>query len=184
VSRDDPGTSYSQAAPGGPTALLVTRTGFLAFTATGYVVADVSTAPPTFTAVNDPVLRDLRDAHADGDVAVAAGPASASDRSRVVRLDLTDPSAPAVVRSHEVPGSYVAFAWDGGATSVVAVHGPGDDADPTSFHQGYLVLESAGAFQDRGVPLPFWSRGHQVLAARAGRLLAVEAVGAAYLEIR
>ena len=184
VNRDDPATSYQQPTASTPAALLATRSGFLAFTATGYLTADTTGATPAFAEQRHPVLHDLREALALGDAALAAGPADDPDRTRVLRLDLTDPAAPAVVRSHEVPGGLVAFAWDGAATSLVAVHGPGDDADPVSFHEGYLLLESPAGFQARGVPLQFWSRGRQVLAAHAERLLAVQAAGVAALRIQ
>lgn len=184
VHRDEPTIAYPFAATSTPGALLATGATFLAFTTTGYVVADTSGPVPAFQEVSDPILRDLRAAEASAGTALVAGPGDAPDRSRVLRLDLTDPAVPVVVHAQEVPGGFVALAWDGGATSVIAVHGEGDGAEPTAFHQGYLLHESSGGFQQAGIPLPFWSRCDQPLAAHAGHLFAVEAVGLAHLRIR
>lgn len=184
VHRDAPDTTYVWTASSTPTALLATPGGFLAFTTTGYLVADLSGATPAFQEVSDPVLRNFRGGFADGPGAVVAGPGSAPDRTRVVRLDLGDPSAPVVVRSLEVAGAYVALAWGGGATSVIATRGPGDDARPEAFHEGYLVREAADGFHASGLPLAFWSQSRQPLAAHADRLFAVEAGGLAHLRLR
>jgi hypothetical protein len=184
VNRDAPATSYPFAAASTPTALLASAGGFLAFTATGYVVVDLAGAEPAFWEVSDPVLRDLRSVAAAGGGALAAGPAATPGRSRVLRLDLSDPGAPVVVRSHECAGAFVAFAWDGGVTSVIAVHGAGDDAAPASFHQGYLLREGPGGFEESGLPLPFWSQSSQPIAAHANRLFAAQAGGVALLGIR
>jgi len=184
VHRDDPLTPHPFATTSTPRALLATGATFLAFTTTGYVVADASGAAPTFQEVSDPVLGDLRAAEASGAAALVAGPASSPDRSRVLRLDLVSPATPVVVHGLEIPGAFVALASDGGATSVVAIHGEGDAAEPTAFHQGYLLRESSSGFQVAGLPLPFWSRSDQPLAAHAGHLFAVEAAGLALLRIR
>jgi hypothetical protein len=184
VDRGDPLTAATFTPAGQPTCLLATGSVFLAFTTTGYVLVDPSAATTTFSEVADPALADLRDAYADGASALIAGPALSPGSSRVLRLDLTNPAAPVIVSGHEVPGAYVAFAWDGGATSVVAIHGQGDGADPRAFHQGYVVREEAGGFQDAGVPLTFWSQSRQPLAAHADRLFAVEGEGLLFLRIR
>jgi hypothetical protein len=166
-----------------PTCLVAAGGVFLAFTADGYVLVDPSSAT-TFAEVTDPTLAGVRDASADGASALVAGPASSPGRSRILRLDLSNPAAPAVVRGHEVPGAYVAFAWDGGSTAVIAVHGSGDGADPRAFHEGWVVREGAGGFADEGVPLTFWSETSQPLAAHVDRLFAVEAQGLLFLRIR
>jgi hypothetical protein len=184
VHRDEPSTPHPFTTTSTPSALLTTGGSFLAFTTTGYVVADTSGVAPTFQEVSDPVLGNLRAAAASGSTALVAGPASSPDRSRVLRLDLTSPAAPVVVHGQEVPGAFVAFASDGDATSVVAIHGEGDTAEPTAFHQGYLLRESSSGFQVAGLPLPFWSLCDQPLAAHAGHLFAVEAVGLGLLRIR
>jgi hypothetical protein len=174
-------TTFGAASP--PTALLATAGGFLAFTEAGYVAVDPSGATPTFTEVSDPALGNLRRAFPDGAGALVAGPAAAFDRSRVLRLDLTTPGAPVIVASTELAGTYVAFAWDGGATSVVAVHGAADGPDPLAFHQGYVVREVAGGFHGTGVPLTSWAQSDQPLAARASHLVAVSAQGLLLLRI-
>jgi hypothetical protein len=184
VSRDAPDATTTYSAAATPTALLATQGSFLAFTATGYVAVDPTSATTIFREVSDPALANVRDAQAGGATAVVAGPSSTFGRSRVLRLDLTDPAAPAIVRGHEVPGTYVTFAWDGTSTSVVAVHGDGDGADPLRFHEGYVVREGADGFSDAGVPLTFWSESGEPLAAHADRLFAVEARGLLFLRIR
>ncbi len=186
LDRDDPAGPASFATTSTPTGLTATRAGFLAFTTTGYLVVDTGVPGGSVTEVADPVLRDLREARPDADrgTAVAAGPGSAADRSRVLRLDLSTPATPVVLRSAEVAGRFVAFAWDGGDASVLAIHGAGDDARPESFHEGWLLRERAGGFEVSGLPLPFWSTSAQPLAARAGRLLAAQGGGAALLRLR
>jgi len=184
VHRDEPSVTHPFATTSTPSALLATGGSFLAFTTTGYVVADTSGAAPTFQEVSDPVLGNLRAAAASGSTALVAGPGASPDRSRVLRLDLTSPSMPLVVHGQEVPGAFVAFASDGDDLSVIAIHGDGDTSEPTAFHQGYLLRESSSGFQYAGLPLPFWSLGDQPLAAHAGHLFAVEAVGLGLLRIR
>jgi hypothetical protein len=183
VHRDAPTTAFRFTTTSTPSAVLASGSAFLAFTATGYVVADAA-AGPTFQEVSDPVLAGLRAAEVDGATALVAGPGSTADRSRVLRLDLASPAAPAVVHAAEVPGAFVASASDGGAFSVVATHGAGDTTEPTAFHQGWLLRESAAGFEPEGLPLPFWSRSDQPLAAHDGHLFAVEAVGLGFLRIR
>ena len=148
------------------------------------MVVDTSGAVPAFHEVSDPDLGNLRAAIASGATALVAGPASSSDRTRVLRLDLADPAAPVVVRRQEVPGAFVALASDGAGTAVVAIHGEGDTAESTAFHQGYLLRESGGGFQVTGLPLAFWSQSQQPLAAHAGHLFAVQGVGLGHLRIR
>jgi hypothetical protein len=184
VNRDAPLATTGYTAAGTPTALIATQGVFLAFTTAGYVVVDPAGAAPSFSEVSDAALANLRDAYAGGAGAMVAGPAASFGRSRVLRLDLATPAAPAIVRSHEVPGSYVTFAWDGGSTSVVAIHGDGDGPDPRSFHEGYVVREETDGFADFGVPLTFWSQSSQPLAAHANHLFAVEARGLLFLRIR
>lgn len=184
VHRDRPTTAYRFAAASTPTALLATGGAFVAFTGTGYIGVDPSLAPTIFTEVSDPAVANVRAAFADGAGAMVAGPAAAPGRSRVLRLDLAAPGAPVVIRGAEVAGAFVAFAWDGAATSVLAVHRDGDGADPASFHEGYVLREGAGGLDAAGVPLTFWSRSAQPLAAHAGRLFAVEGRGLALLRIR
>ena len=67
---------------------------------------------------------------------------------------------------------------------MVAIHGEGDGADLRAFHEGYVVREGADGFRDEGVPLTFWSRSTQPLAAHADRLFAVEDRGLEFLRIR
>lgn len=184
VHRDDPSAFHEFTTTTTPRALLAVGSSFLAFTTTGYVVADTSGPAPTVREVSDPVLGNLHAASSSGASALVAGPGSSPDRSRVLRLDLTDLAAPVVVRGAEVPGAFVAFAWDGDATSVIAVHGEGDTAEPTAFHQGYLLRASSDGFQHAGLPLPFWSVSDQPLAAHAGHLFAVETAGLGLLRIR
>jgi len=183
VDRDAPVTPARYAAIGAPTALLATQGGFLAFTTIGYVVVDPGAANP-FTESSDALLANVEDARADGAGAVVAGPAPSFGRSRLLRLDLTDPASPVIVRTLELEGAYVAFAWDGDSTAVVAIHGAGDDANPRSFHEGYVVREEADGFAAVGVPLTFWSVGDQPLSAHASRLFAAQARGLALLRIR
>jgi hypothetical protein len=184
VARDAPAAATRFTPAGAPRALLGAAGGvFLAFTTTGYVAIDPGGAA-TFSEVSDPALAGIEAVYLDGAGAVAAGPATTLGRSRLLRLDLTNPAAPVVVRSQELPGAYVAFAWDGGSTSVLAVHGDGDDADPMSFHEGWRVREGADGFHAEGIPLTFWSRSPQPVAAHAGRLFAVEARGLLFLGVR
>lgn len=184
VHRDDPLVAHPFTASSTPGALLATGSSFLALTTMGFVVADTSGPVPTFLEVSEPNLGGLRAAEVSGSSALVAGPGSSPDRSRVLRLDLTSPRVPVVVHEQEIPGTFVALAWDGGATSVIAVRGEGDGPEPTAFHQGYLLRESAGGFEATGLPLPFWSISDQPLAARAGHLFAVQAAGLAFLKIR
>lgn len=184
VHRDDPTTAHAFALTSTPGALLAAGGVFLAFTTTGYAVADTAGATPSLLEVSDPLLGNLRAAEASGSAAMVAGPGAVPDRTRVLRLDLTTPSAPAVVHGVEVPGTFAAFAWDGGETSVVAIHGEGDGTAPGAFHQGWLLRESGGGFEPTGLPLPFWSLSRQPLAAHAGHLFAVESVGLGLLRIR
>jgi hypothetical protein len=179
VDRGDPRRTFLQAAVSTPTALLATPGGFLAFTTAGYVMADTTSGTPAFAEVVAPALANLQAATPAGSGAMAAGPGSAFDRTRVVRLDLTDPAAPAVAASQEVSGAFAGFAWDGGDASVVAIHGDDDGAAPTTFHQGYLLREGGGGFHGSAVPLSFWSLSGQPLAARSGLLLAAGASGVA-----
>lgn len=150
------------------TAALSTQDCFLAFTTTGYVHVTPDPLAPTFTTVTDPILRNFKAAFADGAEAIVAGPSLALGKSRVVRLDLASPSAPAVLRSHEVTVPYSFFAWDGGTTSVLAT-GSGDD----SVLEGYVVHEVGDTFTSAGIPLPMWSGGKNPLAAHGGRLFAL-----------
>ncbi len=184
VDRQAPLVPFQQAASSTPAALLVTPTGFLAFTAAGYLVVDTTGATPSFTEVTDPGLSGLQAGRAAGGDAVVAGPGSGPDRTRVLWLDLADPAAPAVTRAEEVPGAFVALAWDGGDGAVVAIHGAGDDARLGSFHQGYLLRGAAGGPAAAGIPLPFWSLSPQPLAAKDGQLFAAQAGGVAQLRIR
>jgi len=184
VDRDDPLQAFLQPTASTPSALLATPGGFLAFTTTGYVVADTTGGEPAFTEVVDPALANLQAASPGGRSALAAGPGSATGRTRVLRLDIADPTAPAVASSTEVSGTFVALAWDGGDTSVVAVHGDDDGVDPTAFRQGYLVRDGGGGLQASVIPLSFWSLSAQPLAARSGLLLAVGANGVALTRYR
>lgn len=170
-----------------PTAPVATAWGFLCFTATGWVTADVTGPTPAFREVADPLLRDARAAAAlpGGAGAWVAGPGGAADRARVLRLDLSDPAAPVVLRSADLAGAFVAFAWDGGEEAVLAVHGEGDDpARPESFHEGWLLRESAGGLAATRLPLPFWSRSAQPFALHARRLLAAQPGGVTLLRLR
>ena len=169
-------TSY--AAPAAVTAVLATQGTFLAFTATGYVHVTPDPASPTFTAVSDPVLRNFRSAFPDGAEAMVAGPSLALGRSRVVRLDLADPAAPAVRRSHEVDGAFRFFAWDGASISVIATGGDG-----ANVHEGYVVHEAREAFTSQGIPLPAWWRDGNPIAAHAGRLFALSSGGLGFYRI-
>jgi hypothetical protein len=184
AERIDPFTVADFTLTGTPTAILATQGKFLVFTTTGYAVIDPEAPSPTLDEFTDASLGNLRCAFVSGTVAMVAGPASTFDRSRLLRLDLTSLAAPRIVRSHEMPGTFVALAWDGGSTSVVAVRGNGDGPDARTFHQGYVVREGIGGFTDAGVPLEFWSLSTQPLAAHAGRLFAVEARGLLFLRIR
>jgi len=183
VNRDAPLSITTYTSSVAPTGILATQGMFLVFTTTGYVTVDPSGPTPTFQPVADPDLRNIRDAYADGAGAVVAGPGAAVAQSKVLRLDLTAPASPVVVWRHDVPGSYVTFAWDGASTSVVAVHGDGDGF-PGSFREGFLVREADDGVHDTGIPLPLWFGGGHPLAAHASRLFAMDESGMLLLGFR
>lgn len=169
VDLDGGARVTSPAAPSPFTSVLASQGTFLAFTATGYV--HVTPGPTVaWRSVEDPVIRNFRGAFADGAEAMVAGPSLALGRSRVVRLDLSAPGSPVVLRSHELDGAFADFAWDGGETSLVAVGG-GDAFQP--IHEGYVVREEGGTFASFGIPLPQrFGRGDGI-AAHADRLFAL-----------
>jgi hypothetical protein len=155
--------------PSSFTAILASQGTFFAFDASGYVHV---TPEPTvrWLRVEDAAIRNFHGAFADGAEAVVAGPSLSLGRSRVVRLDLRSPASPVVLRSHEVEGTFAAFAWDGGDTAVIAVGG--SDAF-SAIREGFVVRESDGTFTSFGIPLPPRFGRANGIAAHADHLFAL-----------
>jgi hypothetical protein len=162
------------------TALVATQGSFLAFTRSGYVHVTPDATAPTFDAVQNPIIRNFQSAFADGAEALVAGPAVSVGRSRVVRLDLRSPGAPAMIRSYEVNGDFGFFAWDGASTSVVAIAGGWGH----TVTEGYVVREENGSFTSFGIPLPERSDTANPIAAHANLLFAVGQDGFGVYAIR
>lgn len=173
VDLNSPGTPASFQAPAAVTSLLATQDLFLAFTTSGYVLVTPAGATPTFQAFDDAIIRNFQSAFADGTDAMVSGPGLAFSSSRVVRLDLTVPAAPVIVRSIEVPREYAGFAWDGAGTSVVGVLV--DSFGPVL--EGYLVHEQADGFSARGIPFPSTRAIGTSFAAHADRLIVQDSEG-------
>ncbi len=171
-------SSFATASP--VTGMVSTAGSFLAFTKGGHVHVTPDATAPAFDEVDDMEVRNFQGAFADGTEAIVAGPAATLGRSRVVRLDLSSPGSPVVLRSHEVDGTFADFAWDGGSTSVVAV------ADERYMYgQGYVVREEGGTFRSFGIPLPppSWGTGGSI-TAHADRLFALSNTGFGFYRIR
>jgi hypothetical protein len=177
VDRSAPSTRTTATAPAEVTCLLATQGSFLAFTANGYVHV-VPGDVPAFVATAHAAIRGFRAGFADGAEAMVAGPATTIGRSRVARLDLSNPAAPAVLRSHDVDGEFGSFAWDGGDTSVVGIVTHTDPYwEPTvGIEEGWVVHEADGAFTSVGTPLPTW-QPLPAMAAHAGYLFALSGAG-------
>jgi hypothetical protein len=163
------------------TSVVAAAESFVAFTTSGYVHVTPAAAP-TFAVVSHPVIRSFARAFGAGPEAVVAGPADTVGRSRVVRLDLRSPGSlgPVVMRSHEVDGTFAGFAWDGGATSVVAIEG-----FYGVVHEGWVVRERDGAFTSSGTPLParYGDYGPSI-AAHSDRLFALGNDGFGFYGLR
>ncbi|HET8538479.1 MAG TPA: hypothetical protein VFL83_01275 [Anaeromyxobacter sp.] len=151
--------------PAGPT--------FLAFTTVGYVRVTADAAP-TFAEVDDPTLRSFAAAFPDGAGGLVAGPSPTYGFSRVVRLDLSSPATPVVSHVEELPVHFASFAWDGGATSVVAAS-PGETFAP--LRDGYVLRELEGEFTSAGIPLPQWWGDGVTVAMHADRLFTMSNSG-------
>lgn len=161
------------------TGLLADPQYFLAFTAGGYIFVEPNentALPPAFTEVADPVLRRFRRCYPSDSAhqAVCAGPSIYEGRSRVARLDLSNPEAPSILKVVELDGEYGAFAWDGFETSVVETRGePG-----AGLYQGYRLHEDESGFAAAPISLPQWFGSEAHLAAHQGMLFALEPGGA------
>lgn len=172
VDRDGgPGASFTTSTP--VAAIVAAQGTFLAFEASGYVHVVPNGASTTFTEVHGDALRGVAAAYADGAQAIVAGPSPNVGRSRVMRLDLSAPAAPIVVRSHEVPVEYGSFAWDGASLGILVAARQGSDP----LHEGYAVHEAGGAFTSAGIPIPsyyVYSPAARPVAAHSGRLFALD----------
>jgi hypothetical protein len=170
-----PGASFTTSTP--VAAVIATQGRFLAFEASGYVHVVPDATAPTFSEVQSENLRGVAAAFADGAQAVVAGPSPNLGKSRVMRLDLSTPAAPTVVRSHEVPVEFGYFAWDGATLGIVAAASVAGQP----MHQGYAVHEVDGAFTSAGIPLPqqftLYDPTAIPIAAHAGRLFAADYYG-------
>lgn len=177
IDRTSPTSRASLDAPADVTALLPTGGSFLAFTTAGFVHVTPALPTPGAVAVADANVRGFRSVYGAGVEALAAGPATKL-ASRIARLDLSDPAAPAVRWIAEVPGAFYAFAWDGEDTAVLALEEtePGSTA-PWVYEAWVLRERNGGPVPPFGIPLPGWRPGTPNLAAHAGDLFVVGGPG-------
>jgi hypothetical protein len=172
VDTTAPSTRFTATAPSPVTSILAMAGGFVAFTETGYLRVEPDVVSPSFVATTSADVRAFRHAFPDGAEAVAAGPARTMGKTRIVRLDLSDPSAPIVKKASELDGEYASFAWDGGdlcTLEILGVKGAG-------FYQGYVVHEDHAGFFGTRVPFPLWWQETEThVAAHAARLFLLHA---------
>jgi hypothetical protein len=140
VDPASPSPVKSFTATGQITSFATVADGFLVVTDTGYghVVADPANAMYSETA--DATVRSFRKAYVYREGAYVGGPSPIAGKSRIGRLDLTDPARPTLALSLDVDGNFAGFAYDGSSRYLLEIKGNLD----TGPHRALVFGENQG----------------------------------------
>jgi hypothetical protein len=148
VNPSSPSLAKSFTTAGLVTCFAAVTDGFLVVTDSGYGHVHADPANATYSETADASVRSFRKAYVSQGSAYVGGPSPIAGKSRIGRVDLSDPAHPMLVLSLDVDGNFTGFAYDGSSRYLLEIKGKdlssGDRAIVYLENQGSLTLTAQG----------------------------------------